>query len=330
MNAKGLLCSSAFMMSLAVVVSLITNASGLFPGGAGEVLNSDTRSNLTVFFLAVMMTISFSRYSYRDLNPLKNPRSVGRAVILGLVVASAIPLVGFFLLKDTEYYSYVAGLVFIAATPFAASVPALSYILRGDMEHALRSTIVVYILSLLWIPFIIWLCIGDLVDMGSVVLTVVEIIGVPLVVSRLLTKVEIDKDTMAVILNVIIFFLVWLSVSSANFSIGALILFAFLMVAFLRTFVLGNVVEAAEKRMGIHWKQRVTDILMTSYKNKGIALAMCAAALPGYMVPDAMVAIAASIIVEVCWVALMDGVLFSKKRMVRELAAEGEDVSGMM
>ena len=314
MNAKGLLCSSAFMMSLAVVVSLITNASGLFPGGAGEVLNSDTRSNLTVFFLAVMMTISFSRYSYRDLNPLKNPRSVGRAVILGLVVASAIPLVGFFLLKDTEYYSYVAGLVFIAATPFAASVPALSYILRGDMEHALRSTIVVYILSLLWIPFIIWLCIGDLVDMGSVALTVVEIIGVPLLVSRLLTKVEIGKDTMAVILN----------------SIGALILFAFLMVAFLRTFVLGNVVEAAEKRMGIHWKQRVTDILMTSYKNKGIALAMCAAALPGYMVPDAMVAIAASIIVEVCWVAFMDGVLFSKKRMVRELAAEGEDVSGMM
>ena len=30
MNAKGLLCSSAFMMSLAVVVSLITNASGLW------------------------------------------------------------------------------------------------------------------------------------------------------------------------------------------------------------------------------------------------------------------------------------------------------------
>ena len=330
MRFKDLLCSSAFMMSLAIIVSLITNASGLFPGGAGEALNSDVRSNLTVFFLAVMMTISFSRFSYRDLNPLKNVKSVGRAVLLGMVVASIIPLLGFFLLKDGEYCSYVVGLVFIAATPFAASVPPLSYILRGDMEHALRSTIVVYILSLVWIPFIIWMCIGELVDMKSVAITVVEIIGIPFVLSRLLTGLKISKETMGIILNLIIFFLVWLSVSSANFNIGLTILLAFVLVAVLRTFFLGNVVEAAEKRMGIHWKQRVTDILMTSYKNKGIALAMCAAALPGYMVPNAMVAIAASIIVEVCWVAFMDGVLFSKKRMIRELSAEGEDVSDLM
>jgi BASS family bile acid:Na+ symporter len=35
-----------------------------------------------------------------------------------------------------------------------------------------------------------------------------------------------------------------------------------------------------------------------------------------------MVPIAASIVVEVCWVAFMDSVLFSKKRMERELSQE--------
>ncbi len=328
MTPKGLLCSSAFMMGLAVVVSLITNFTGTFPS---DVLTADVRSNITILCLAIMLTIAFSRFPYKDLNPAKHSKSVLRSVILGLVVASIIPLIGYFLLKNTEWNNYATGLVFIAATPFAASVPPLSYILRGDMEHALRSTLVVYVLALLWIPFIIWLALGESVNMSTVALTVVEIIGVPLILSRLFTKFNIKKDTMSIFLNCVIFFLVWLSVSSANFtSAGITILLIFILIAVLRTFFLGNLVEYGEKKMGIHWKQRVTDILVTSYKNKGIALALCAAVLPGPMVPFGMVAIATSIIVEVCWVAFMDAVLFSKKRMIKELSAEGEDVSDLI
>jgi BASS family bile acid:Na+ symporter len=36
-----------------------------------------------------------------------------------------------------------------------------------------------------------------------------------------------------------------------------------------------------------------------------------------------MVAIAASIVVEICWVIYMDSVLFSRKRMEGALAVEG-------
>lgn len=326
MQIKSLLCSSAFMMGLAIIVSLITNFTGVFP----ESLNADIRADITIFCLAVMLTISFSRFPYKNLNPIEHSKSVLRSIILGLIVASIVPLAGYYLLSGTEWASYAKGLVFIAATPFAASVPPLSFILRGDMEHALRSTIVVYILALLWIPFIVWITLGKTVDMMTVVITVVEIIGIPLILSRLFTKVKIKKDTMAILLNCIIFLLVWLSVSSANFtSAGTTILIVFLIIAGLRTFFLGNVVEYTEKKMGIHWKQRVTDILMTSYKNKGIALALCAATL-GPEIPMAMVAIATSIIVDVCWVAFMDGVLFSKKRMIRELSAEGEDISDLI
>ena len=62
---------------------------------------------------------------------------------------------------------------------------------------------------------------------------------------------------------------------------------------------------------------------MASYKNKGIAIAMCAATL-GPMASLAMVAIATSIVVEICWVIFMDSVLFNRRRMERELARDAE------
>ncbi|MBR2255615.1 MAG: Na+-dependent transporter [Candidatus Methanomethylophilaceae archaeon] len=320
MHWKDLLKSSAFMMTAALLVALATNFSGLFPG---DILTADVRSNLTIIFLIAIQTVSLSRIPFRNLNPVSNAKSVLRAVFLGLIVSSLIPLAGYYLLKDTEYSIQAMGLVFIAATPFAASVTPLSYILRGDTEHAARGTIVVYLVSLIWIPFIVWLTLGEVVDMKNVTITVFEIMGIPLVLSRLLTKVQIDRDLMAISLNTCIFFMIWLSVGATVFSGEAWVFAAFVAIAALRSFGLGNLVEVAEKKAGIPWKQRVTDILMTSYKNKGIAITLCMAVLgPTGMAPLAMVAIATSIVVEVLWVAFMDSVLFSKKRMLKET---GED-----
>jgi len=319
MNIKTLLKSSAFMMTLALVVALITNFAGAFPS---DPLNADVRSTLTIITLATMLTISLSRIPLTNLNPLKYSKSVARSVLLGLVISSLIPLIGYFILKDTEYGDQAMGLVFIAATPFAASVAPLSFILGGDMEHATRGTIIVYIVALAWIPFIVWLALGEVVDMTNVFITVLELIALPLVLSRLLTKVNINKEFMAIFLNCCIFFLVWLSVGSTAFKGDAWIFIAFIIIAALRSFGLGNGVEIVEKKLGIHWKQRVSDILMTSYKNKGIAIALCMSVLPGPLRPVAMVAIATSILVEIMWVAFMDSVLFSKKRMEREIALE--------
>lgn len=313
-----LLSSSAFMMSAALLISLLTNHLGFFPS---EVFDPPTRSTVTILLLAVMMTVSLSRVPTANLSP---DRAVLRSLALGLLVASAIPIAGYLLLRNGAYANESVGWVFIAATPFAASVAPLSFILRGDMEHACKSTIYVYIVSLVWIPLVIYLLIGELVEMKDVVITVLEIIGVPLVLSRLFTKVKIPKEVMAVTLNLIVGFLVWLSVSPTDFSgIGWIVFAMFAAIAVCRTFVLGNAVEYVEKRAGIHWKQRVTDILVTSYKNKGIAIALCVSVLSGPYIGYAMVAITVSIVVEICWVIFMDSVLFSKRRMERELEREG-------
>ena len=324
MRATDLVKSTAFMMAMALVIALLTNFAGAFPS---DVLTSDVRSNLTVLILAVMMTLSLSRYRFSNLNPVTHWRSVGRALLMGLVVSSLIPLAGYFLLRDTQWDAEAAGLVFIAATPFAASVAPLSYILRGDMEHAARGTVYVYVASLAWIPFVVWLAMGESVDMMNLVVTVVEIIGVPLAVSRLLTRFGISRDAMSMFLNCCIFVLVWLSVGSTNFSTStAGILAAFAVIAALRSFGLGSVIETVERRSGLPWGQRVADILMASYKNKGIAIALCAATM-GPAAPLAMVAVATSIVVEICWVIFMDSVLFSRRRMERELARDAGEAS---
>ncbi|MGE4577325.1 MAG: Na+-dependent transporter, partial [Candidatus Methanomethylophilaceae archaeon] len=214
MRVKEVLASSAIVMSVALVFSLLLNLSGYFPE---DILVPKIRGNLTVLVLAVMLTISLSRIPYKNLDPIKNSRSVTRAFLLGSIVAAAIPIAGYLLMKDTSWGAYSIGLIFVAAAPFAASVAPLSYILRGDMEHAARGTIIVYAASLLWIPFVIYITLGKTVDMTGVVITVLEIIGVPLVLSRLLTKVKIGRDTMSIMMNLFISFLVILSVSSTNF-----------------------------------------------------------------------------------------------------------------
>lgn len=322
MKVKTLLCSSAFMMSFALILSLFTNFAGFYP----TAIDAGMRSKLTIFFLAVMLTISLSRIPTKNLSPKGNVKSILRAIILGIFVASAIPIVGYLILKNyVEFSKYAVGWVFIAATPFAASVAPLSFILKGDMEHACRSTIYVYIAALLWIPFIIYVLLGQTVDMTNVAITVFEVIGIPLILSRFLTKVKLNPEHMAIVLNLIIGFLVWLSVSSTNFKGAASLMFAvFVGIALLRTFALGNGVEYVERKMGVHWSQRVTDILITSYKNKGIAIALCVSILPGPMIPFAMVAITVSIVIEICWVVFMDFFLFSRKRMAREIARESE------
>lgn len=316
MSAVRLLSSGAFMMSLALIVALATNLLGIFPG---DVLDSGIRSNITILVLAVMLTVSLSRIPLANLNPVKHWKSMLRAILLGLVISSLIPLLGYYILKGLDIENmefYATGLVFIAATPFAASVMPLSIIQGGDAEHAARGTIIVYIAALLWIPFIVWLTLKDYVDMKSVAITVVEIIGIPLIVSRLLTKITIPKTVLAIFLNCCIFLLVWLSVGATKFPSEVSILLAFALVAALRSFGLGNVLEVAESKAGIPWAQRVTDILMASYKNKGIAITLCVA-LMGPNTPLAMVAIATSIVIEICWVIFMDAVLFSESRRKR-------------
>ena len=190
MSVKDLLSRGNFMMSMALIVALALGLSGYFPEIAPEI-----RSNVTILILAIMMPVSLSRIPFKGLNPAENPKSVLRAILLSMVIASAIPLIASLFFTDE---AFKVGLVFIGLTPFAASVVPLSYILRGDMKHAARGTIAVYLLSIIYIPFMVWLMLDKIIDVTGVIIAVVEVVIIPLFLSRLLVKVEIDKQNLAI------------------------------------------------------------------------------------------------------------------------------------
>lgn len=306
MSIKGILGNSSFMMLLALILALIIG----FP-------YRDLGSKIPLIVLAVMMTVSLSRISFSNLNPIKHKKSVLRALVLGTIVASFVPLAASFFIDDPLYK---AGLVFIAAAPFAASVVPLSFIMKGDVEHAARGTIIVYLLSIIYIPVIVKLFAGETVNVWDVFEYVVILVLIPMILSRPVSKVKISTSTMQIFVNICVAILIFVSVGSNKniFEKETDLLLIFMGIAVLRTFVLGLGLEYLEKRSGIPWSQRVPDVLMASYKNKGVAIALTMGLLP----PAAAFPITASIIIEVCWVICMDRFLFTTKRREKELKSE--------
>lgn len=306
MSIKGILGNSSFMMLLALILALIIG----FP-------YRDLGSKIPLVVLAVMMTISLSRISFSNLNPIKHKKSVLRALVLGTVVASFVPLAASFFIDDPLYK---AGLVFIAAAPFAASVVPLSFIMKGDVEHAARGTIIVYLLSIIYIPVVVKLFAGETVNVWDVFEYVVILVLIPMILSRPVSKVKISTSAMQIFVNICVAILIFVSVGSNKniFEKETDLLLIFMGIAVLRTFVLGLGLEYLEKRSGIPWEQRVPDVLMASYKNKGVAIALTMGLLP----PAAAFPITASIIIEVCWVICMDRFLFTSKRREKELKTE--------
>lgn len=306
MGIKGILGNSSFMMILALILALIIG----FP-------YRDLGSKLPLIVLAVMMTVSLSRISFSNLNPIKHKKSVLRALVLGTLVASFIPLAASFFIDDPLYK---AGLVFIAAAPFAASVVPLSFIMKGDVEHAARGTIIVYIFSIIYIPVIVKLFAGETVNVWDVFEYVVILVLIPMILSRPVSKVNISTSTMQIFVNICVAILIFVSVGSNKniFEKETDLLLIFMGIAVLRTFVLGLGLEYLEKKSSIPWAQRVPDVLMASYKNKGVAIALTMGLLP----PAAAFPITASIIIEVCWVICMDRFLFTSKRREKEIKTE--------
>lgn len=326
-TAVKLLSSTAFMMSVALIISICLNLSGAMDGVFADdgLLPTGVRGKITIFLLAAMMTVTLSRIPYRNLNPLKHWKSVMRAILLGLVFAGSIPLIFYFILKNVSgYEDYAVGLVFVAAAPFAASVGPLTLIMKGDLESSLRDTVSVYFVSLLWVPFICWLCLDrTIIDMTNVVKVVFVIIGIPLLLSRLFTKVKIDGTIMALILNITIGILIFLSVSSAALKTAGLTVFlVFSVVALLRDFGLGNTTEFLLRKKGMPLAKRTPIILEISYKNKGICMSLAAGVLVGPAIPSAMVCITASIVCEVLYVIYLDSYLLSPRRAAKEHARE--------
>ena len=136
--------------------------------------------------LAVSMTLSTISITNRDMASIrKSPRLIPMSLLLNYVVLGGIMLLlARWLIADGDVW---LGFLIIIAMPPAISVVPFSYILRGDMTFALLGTTGLYLVALGLTPAIaVWLLGAELLNPVEVLLILVQLIVIPLGISRLL------------------------------------------------------------------------------------------------------------------------------------------------
>jgi BASS family bile acid:Na+ symporter len=226
--------------------------------------------------LALVMTLSTMGVSgkiFFSPRKLLAPALVGMAMNYGVLGGLLLGLSAFFIddpfLKD--------GFVIMAAVPPAVAVIPFSVILSGNQTLSLIATIGCYLAALLLTPLIALVFLGGgLGDPGKIMTIMVELILLPLFLSRVLIwtkfagRLEPYKGT---IINWSFFLIVYtiIGLNRELFFDRPLTLVPPALLALSSTFLLGLGIEKAGRFFGIHPQTITSLILLGTHKNTGLA-----------------------------------------------------------
>jgi len=226
--------------------------------------------------LAVAMTLSTISITNRDLASIKStPRLIPISLLLNYVVLGGIILLmARGLIDDSDIW---LGLLVITAMPPAISVVPFSYMLGGNMAFALIGTTGLYLAALGLTPAIMMLLLGaDFLNPVELMLILVQLIVIPLVISRILLSkglaqsIDRWRDTAV---NWCIFIV--------NFTIIGLnrqilfgqpdVLLKVVIIAAAVTFGIGHATNYIAGKLHIDWPTRISWMVMSTRKNSGLA-----------------------------------------------------------
>lgn len=261
---RKLLCDRNVIMMLGLVV-------GLAWGGAAS-----WTEPLTLPGLALVMTLSTMGISgslFRPIGNVVNPALAGigmsYAVFAGVILALSLLFV-----KDPVFRT---GFVLLAAVPPAVAVIPFTLFLKGNAAFSLIGTIGAYLGGLVIMPLITLCFIGaDFLNPFKVILVLAELIIIPLIASRILMRLGLDRRLEPVRGSIInwTFFVFNYTVVGLNRDIflhRPLSLLPLVLIAFVSMFLLGWAVEKASDLMRIDPEIRTSLVLLGTLKNYGIA-----------------------------------------------------------
>ncbi|WP_164977467.1 bile acid:sodium symporter family protein [Ancylomarina salipaludis] len=255
-----------FVLILAVVL-------GLTIGDWAENLKE-----YTFYILAVVMIFSTTGLSTKALFPLKKmiqPLLLG-SVLNYFVFGAVIISLAYFLMPTPELF---LGFVVIAATPPGLAVIPFSHILEGDIKYGIVGVLGAFISSIFLAPAIVGLLsnVDGGIDSGMLFMTMVKLVLIPMLISRLLLwapiKPTVEKVRGRVVdwgFALLIFTAVGLNrqVFFSNFEV----LFLVALVLFLSIFGLGWVYEKFAARIGVKKEVAMTQNLLLTIKSSGFAV----------------------------------------------------------
>lgn len=269
-SVLGLLRNRNFLLVSSIVLGMVVGS------GAHRV------QALTLPGLALAMTVSVVQV---DAGAFRSLRNLARATFVSLLL-NYVLLGGLTLLlarlwnPDPELWT---GFVLSAAVPSGIAVIPFSFLLGGDTTLALLGSVGVYLSALLIMPALTSALAGaDSVDPLRLVIALVEIVLVPLALSRLIRATPLRATVERWRGAVVNWAFALLMFAVVGINRDALlrqptVLALTLAIALAGNFGLGFALEWALERLHVARTARVTYLLMASMKNTGLAAAMALA-----------------------------------------------------
>jgi len=295
-DPRRLLGNSALMMTLSFITALAL-------GGFPEDLPL-TNGNIAMLSLMVMMSLSLTNLRLRGLRVGDHSRSIVRAFLLSMVLASGVcVLVSFLFEGDLR-----AGWIMVAAVPSAVSVVPFTYLMKGDLEPTLVSTAVIYVAALAFTPLLTFLFLGEAVEVMVLVTYVAILLLLPMAISRPLRLLEIDPRDRTAMINVAFFVLI-VAVAGPNRDIffnDWRLLSILLAAAVVRIFGVGLLWDRYLRHRKVERGRRVPEVLFSSHKNTGMAATLAIALIgPAAAVPAIICAV-----MDIAWLIFLSHWVF--------------------
>ena len=255
-------------------IFLIAFLLGLFLG--------DYASLLKEYLLPALVLIMSLSTTQVTLTELTHVKKYIRDILFVFVInypflSGLILLANHLLITDHDLY---VGFVVMAAIPSAVAVLPFTYLLRGEMTVSLMGSASLYLIALVMAPLISFnfLDVGR-IELPKLISALVQMVLIPFLVSRLLLKwkgFRKIKENTNVLVN-LAFFLIIYAVIGMNRSVFLKhfdILIIVSLIAFIRTFVSGHIIDLFSRLAGTGRERRMSYVLFGSFKNLGLAAAI--------------------------------------------------------
>jgi bile acid:Na+ symporter, BASS family len=300
-RTRDLLGNNALMMVAAFIVALLF-------GGVPEAY---PRMNKDVAMIALMVMMSFALCNLKlgGLAPGAHARSVQRAFVLSFLLSTGTTIALAFLFTG----EIRDGWILTAAVPSAVSVIPFVLVLGGDLEATLVSSAGLYLIALLFTPLLTLVFIGQVVSIITLLWYLGLLIAVPIAISRLLRRVDLDPGSGQIAINITFFVLV-VAVAGSNRSVffgEPVLLMALLAVAVVRTFGIGIALDAYNRRRGVPRGRRIPEVLFVTHKNTGMAAALAIALIGDAAAIPATVCMT----VDIAWLIYVSRFMFPRSQM---------------
>ena len=226
--------------------------------------------SLTIPALALVMTISIAQIPTREI--LKW-RSLAQPLVIGILFNYLF--LASLLLIFTQWFNFSEsiriGMILVASAPPGIAVLPFTSLLAGNSILSLFATFGTYLSSMFIMPGLIWLLTGSATfPMSKLVITLVELIVLPIILSRFL----LFKNFYQAIIpwkGTIVnwgFFIVFLTVIGLNqktFLEQPDVLIKILFIALVSTFLGFILLNFLLKKIGINQKERISMILLGTF-----------------------------------------------------------------